>query len=205
MSRRETSAVRKAAAEADSGRTTINRGSLYEGRILVAQAEGFEPRTHGSAGTGAIGAPSGARPVTPPGRASAMASPGLMVLTAVAVMQGYRQLHVIPSAHLRLSQYAFAVCAPLVAVLLARSRRAWRRTLVQRGLLIVAVAIGVATPLVLAGARPEAGPVLGIGDMAVAAVALWAVLAGERGIRWSPLDPGTLEDREAPQAGPHRR
>ena len=112
---------------AGPGPTTANRDSLYEGRILAAQSERFEPRTDGSLATLGAGVPPAPTRPTTPGGAPALASPGLTVLAATGIMEGYRQFHLIPSAHLRLSNYAFAVIAPLVAVLLARSRRGWYR------------------------------------------------------------------------------
>jgi len=185
MSRRETSATTRAAAGAAPPHTTANVGPPYEGRVLAVQPPQFAARIDGPVATRDTDSVTVTRP-GPPGGPPALASPGLIVLAAVAIMEGYRQLHLIPSAHLRLSNDAFAVMAPLAAVLLARSRRRGHRTLAQRSLLVVAVLIGVATPLVLAGHRSEAGVLLGAGDLAVAIFALWAVLAGERRVRWSP-------------------
>jgi hypothetical protein len=188
MSRRETAAARRTDPVAGPGATTPNRDSLYEGRILAAQSERFEPRTDGSLATLGAGVPPTPTRPTTPGGAPALASPGLTVLAATGIMEGYRQFHLIPSAHLRLSNYAFAVIAPLVAVLLARSRRGWYRNAAQRSLLVAALLTGLATPLVLAAARSQSGLLLGAPDLAVAGCALWAVLAGERTVRWSRQD-----------------
>jgi hypothetical protein len=187
LPRRETAAARRAGPA--PVRSAANGRSLYEGRILAAQSQGFVPRTEGSFGTDADGVGPSAPDQAPPAAAPPLASPALVILAALGVLEGYRQFHLVPSAHLRLSASAFAVITPLAAVLLARSAQGWHRTVAQRSLLAVALLIGVATPVVLAGGRSDAGLLLGIGDMAVAAFAVWAVLAGERRMSRSPQDP----------------
>ena len=187
--RRETAAARRLGTGADPVRSTTNGHPPYDGRILAAPWPPFMARIEGSRGAQEGAVVPSAPDVAPPEAPSPFTSPALVIVAALGVMEGYRQFHLIPTAHLRIPDSAFAVAAPLVAVLLARSARGWHRTAAQRALLAVAVLIGVATPLALAFGRSDAGLLLGIGDLAVALFALWAVLAGERWISWSVPDP----------------
>jgi hypothetical protein len=122
-----------------------------------------------------------------------MASPGLMVLAAVAVMEGYHHLHLISSPTWYPPGYAVAVAAPLAAVGLTRPG-AGRRSLAQRLVVGTAVALCALTPVAMAVNRPLSELLIGTVDIVTAVAALGAVLMGERQERWRP------EEAEAGQA-----
>ena len=154
-----------------------NRRSIYEGRIFIEQSPTFDVRVDG---TPVLVQDRGQWSPSPEETGLApLASPGLLALAALALWEGYRHLNVIPSAQRHPSVYAFAVIAPVAALVLTRHRGRGRRTLLQNALVAAAVALGLFTPVALVVDGPVTGPLLGVADMLTAALALATVVVGE--------------------------
>lgn len=196
--RREHSTTRCAGALPGPRGSGTNAGSYYEGRVLVAQPSTFEARTDGApAASVAIAATRRSRPARRP--STSLTSPGLLVLAALAVLEGYRQLQLIPSADWHPSAYLFATGAPVLALVVTWPYRVKSRGPGQRVAVGAAAALAVITPVAMLFDRPHAGVVVGVSDMTLAAIALGAVLAGERLLRWSRPDLSGAGETEPPR------
>ena len=158
-------------------------------RVFVAHSGGLQVGDSVPSSSRMPGPEPAARGDDPDRTAPALASPGLIVLAALAVLEGYRQLHLSPSPQWDPSGYLFAVLAPLAAVALTQTRRGVPRTPALKAVVGAAVVLGAATPGLLVSNRPLAGVLLGAGDLVTAVLILGAVLAAERPIRSS--QPGT--------------
>ena len=110
-------------------------------------------------------------------------APGLALLAAVSVLEGYRWIGVIANRASRPWAMAFAVVAVVVALALTARDGRRRRTLVQRLVVILAMAVAVATVVVLWNDEGWAEDASGVVDLALASTALVALVAGERSRR----------------------
>ncbi len=164
-----------------------NADSFYEGRLLVVQPSTFEARTAGTPEQRSPEpAPKWVDPLHRP--TTSLTSPGLLVLAALAVIEGYRQLQLIPAPQWHTSAFVFAATAPLLAVVVTWPYRVDRRGPAQMVAIATALAFAVITPVATLTNLPHARVVVGLSAMALAIVALVAVLAGERLLRWSRAD-----------------
>lgn len=135
---------------------------------------------------------SGRRPAQPavpvPGREHLLAPPGMALLAAVCILEGYKWIGAIPAGDSRLSTIAFSrggalvftVLATAAAVTLVRADPEGSRTLSQR-LVLPATAVLIASTVVLiASTGTLAKDILGIADLALASALAGALVAGER-------------------------
>lgn len=147
--------------------------------VLLLDRAGVEPGPRPIASPEA--APAGPGRPTPPD--SLFRAPGLAVLAAWSVLEGYRWFGVIAEGGSRPWAVVFAVAAAGCALTLTRADR-WRRHAgVQRLVVIAATAVVLATAAVLWNHRGWSTEVLGIADLALATAALAALVAGERSRR----------------------
>jgi hypothetical protein len=115
-------------------------------------------------------------------------APGLALLAAVSILEGYKWLGVIPGDRSSLSNLVFgrvgaAVFAVLVltaAALLARAGSEPRRSPSQRLVLLAAGAVAVASVVFVAFHASVATRLLGAADLALASVVLGSLVAAER-------------------------
>jgi ferric-dicitrate binding protein FerR (iron transport regulator) len=103
---------------------------------------------------------------------------GLVLLTAAAVLEGYRWLQVIPSSRLPPSAAVFMALVVPSTLLLARPPRPWRRSPAQIVALGAAVGLVVVTVVETVAGRPWSADLLGAYDLATAAAILTAALSG---------------------------
>ncbi len=113
-----------------------------------------------------------------PGRRAELATAGLIVVAGLAVLEGYRQLDVIPPAPRHPAAVVFAVIVLLAIVAFTRPRRGGHRVLVQRAAL-TAGACGAIASLAAAGDLGASAVLLGAIDMVIAALAVGSAVAGE--------------------------
>ena len=134
--------------------------------------------------------PLGARTTGPATeREPVLASPGLALLAAVSILEGYRWIGVIPSGDSRLSSLAsgrggaiaFAVLATAAVLLLTRADGG-RRPLLQRlARLATAVVIASSVALLAATATATAAKdAVGVSDLLLASALAGVLIAGER-------------------------
>jgi hypothetical protein len=118
---------------------------------------------------------------------SGFRSPGLALLAAASILEGYRFLGVIQGGGSRASALAsgrpgallFALGALLGASALTRAASR-RRSLVQGAVVVAALSVLAATSLVEVAGGTTARSLLGITDLALALAAIAAVIVGER-------------------------
>jgi hypothetical protein len=118
-------------------------------------------------------------------------APGLALLAAVSILEGYKWLGVIPANRSPLSDLVFgrvgaAASAALIlaaAVLLARPDKEQRRSPGQRLVLLAAAAVAVATVAFVSFPGSAAARWLGTADLTLAAVVLGSLVAAERSRR----------------------
>jgi hypothetical protein len=110
-------------------------------------------------------------------------SPGLALLAAVSILEGYRWFGVIANSGSRPWAVAFAVTALPGALALTRVEGARGRSTGQRLVVVAAVVATVATAAVLWTGSGWATTVAGIADLALALTALALLAAGERSRR----------------------
>jgi hypothetical protein len=118
-------------------------------------------------------------------------APGLALLAAVSILEGYKWLGVIPADRSPLSNLVFgragaAVFAILVltaAALLARPGSEQRRSPSQRLVLLAAGAVALASVVFVSIHASAVTRLLGAADLALAAVVLGSLVAAERSRR----------------------
>jgi hypothetical protein len=139
------------------------------------------PREHGDEAT--------ARPDTtlPTDVASALRSPGLALLAAISILEGYRWLGVIPAGGSRGSALssgrpgAMLFCGLALPVAVALTRAAGRRRSATQTLVALAAAgVGAATLWVVVADGVLARATFGTAAMGLAAAAIGALIASER-------------------------
>ncbi len=154
--------------------------------LLLERAEiGHEP----AAGAPVLlpRSPTGGGPVPDAAPAASPASlfraPGLALLAAMSVLEGYRWIGVIASGGSLPWAVVFAGVAVVGAPALTRTDGRRARSAISR--LVVAASAGVALATAVALSNPEgwATAVLGIADLTLAGTALVALVAGERSRR----------------------
>ena len=114
-------------------------------------------------------------------------APGLALLAAVFLIEGYRWLGVIHLGTTTVGSFVFgtvglasvALAAPVAALVLTSGRHA-SRWVADDTVTLIAVAVTVATGTVLVVGGPASRAVAGTADLALAASALGAVILGER-------------------------
>ena len=152
--------------------TAPNTPPPYEGQIFVARTEVFDSRTGG-------GPPAAGEIARPRRRGSvnALSSPGLVVLAALAVVEGYAQLDLVPTA--RWHPPVFAVIAVVAAVALIRPARRGRRPAMRWSVVASAIVVGLVTVVATTVGRPLAAPLLVSVDLLFAATCLGAAMVDE--------------------------
>jgi hypothetical protein len=118
-------------------------------------------------------------------------APGLALLAAVSILEGYKWLGVIPADRSPLSNLVFgragaAVFAILVltaAALLARPGSEQRRSPSQRLVLLAAGAVALVSVVFVSVHASAVTRLLGAADLALAAVVLGSLVAAERSRR----------------------
>lgn len=153
--------------------TAPNTPPPYEGQILAAQSGAFDSRTEG----GPASADEIARPRRRHGRVGALSSPGLVVLAALAVVEGYAQLDLVPTGRWR--PPVFAVIAVVAAVALTRSAHVGRRPSMRWSVVASAIVVGLVTVAATTVGRPLAAPLLVSVDLLFAATCLGAAMVDE--------------------------
>jgi hypothetical protein len=103
---------------------------------------------------------------------------GLVLLTAAAVLEGYRWLQVIPSGRLHPSALVFAVLVVSATVFLTRPPRPWVRTPSERIAVAAVAGLTVATVVETVTSRPWSADLLGASDLMVALAIITAALTG---------------------------
>ena len=147
------------------------------------------PDTHAAPGTEvlpprppadgtSVGAPTGPVSAVPSFRA-----PGYAALAAVSVLEGYRWFGVITNSASRPWAVVFGVVAVVGGLALTRSGKGTPRSLVQRLVASAAIAVGLATTVVLGSGRGWAEAATGIAYLALALASLVALVSGERSRR----------------------
>jgi hypothetical protein len=129
----------------------------------------------------AVAPPPAEQRQAPEGRAW-FAAPGLALLAAVSILEGYQWLHLLPVGGWTLSAPAFAVLVVTAALALTRRRRGTPRTGTQRSVVVVALGLMGVTLAGLLVHGHGGSSVLGVSTLLVAATALCEARAG----RWPP-------------------
>lgn len=111
-------------------------------------------------------------------RAPSLVTVGLVLLTAAAVLEGYRWLNVIPSSRLHPSALEFTVLMVPCCLFLTRALRGERRRPAQRAVLGGVVGLVAVTAVEMGANRPWSAHLLGAYDLALAATILSAALLG---------------------------
>jgi hypothetical protein len=124
--------------------------------------------------------PRGAEQWGPPRRGPWFVAPGLALLAALAILEGYRWIGVIANGGARPWAVAFAGGALAVSFVLARSAHPGDRRPSLRIVLAGSVLVASATVVVLFTGERWATGAVGGSDLALATVALTVLLAGER-------------------------
>lgn len=119
----------------------------------------------------------------PSGAASLFRAPGLALLAAVSVLEGYRWFGVITNEASRPWAVVFAMVAVVGALALTRRIGRPRRSVLQRLVVATALAAALATALVLWNHDGWAAYANGTADLALAATALVTLVTGERSRR----------------------
>jgi hypothetical protein len=114
----------------------------------------------------------------PPRGQAALTSTGLIVVAALAVVEGYRQLDLISPVPRHPVAVVFALVVLMALVALTRPPRGGHRTLVEKGA-VTAGAIGVITSLATATTLGTGAVALGAIDMLIAVFAIGSAVAGE--------------------------
>ncbi len=129
----------------------------------------------------------GIRPVvarpSAPVRVHFFRAPGLAVLAAVSVLEGYRWFGIITNGTSRPWAVVFAGLALVAALALTRTDKAGRRPPLHRLVVSAAAVTTLATMAVLWNDGGWATTAIGITDLALASTALVALVAGERSRR----------------------
>jgi hypothetical protein len=131
--------------------------------------------------TGADPAPGAVPGATSP--ASLFRAPGLALLAAMSVLEGYRWIGVIASGGSLPWAVAFTGVAVVGAPALTRTDGRRSRSAVNRVVVAASVCVALATAVALSVPEGWATAVLGIADLTLAAAALVALVAGERSRR----------------------
>jgi len=131
--------------------------------------------------------PIGSRPVPPepdphrPGHpVGPFATPGLVLLAAVAVLEGYLWLHIIPVGPLRPSGLLFAVAVLPAAYGLTRVGPVERTTWLRRVIVLDAGAALVLGPVAVVGRSGTAARAFGVTSLVLAATVIALAVLAER-------------------------
>jgi hypothetical protein len=135
--------------------------------------------------------PADRKPSAPAGLGPALRSPGLALLTAAAILEGYKWLDVIPVGDSRVSSLlfgrvgavAFAAVASAFALVLTRPVAGPRRSPVQWLLVGTIVGQVAATSVAVLSDSMVAATVVGVTDLVVASAAGGVLIAGELSAR----------------------
>jgi hypothetical protein len=103
---------------------------------------------------------------------------GLVLLTAAAVLEGYRWLQVIPSGRLHPSALVFVVLVVPATLFLTRPPRPWLRTHSERVAVAAVAGLTVVTVVETVTGRPWSADLLGASDLTTAVAILIAALTG---------------------------
>jgi hypothetical protein len=114
-------------------------------------------------------------------------SPILMLLAALATLEGYLRLNVIPAGRWQPSAVVFAALAFLSVVALAIPRPYGCRMVAAKTVAVAATGLLAVTILARLLDRPPIAHLLGASDLVFAVIALGAVLANERAAQRKPL------------------
>jgi Family of unknown function (DUF6518) len=110
-------------------------------------------------------------------------APGLALLAAVSVLEGYLWLGIIGDGGSHPWAVVFAGLAVVAAVALTRTDRERRRSTLQRLLVSTATVTALAAAAVLWRDETWAARAIGIADLALASIALVSLVSGERSRR----------------------
>jgi hypothetical protein len=127
--------------------------------------------------------PRGAEQWGPPRRCPWFVAPGLALLAALAILEGYRWIGVITNGGARPWAAAFAGVALAVSLVLTRSARPGDGYPSPRIALVGSLLVVLTTVAVLFTDEQWATVAVGASDLALASVALGLLLAGERSKR----------------------
>ncbi len=111
-------------------------------------------------------------------RTPSLVTAGLVLLTAAAVLEGYRWLNVIPPSRLHPSALVFTVLMVPCCLFLTRALRGERRRRAQRAVVAGVVGLVGVTAVELGSNHPWSAHLLGAYDLVLAATILAAALIG---------------------------
>jgi hypothetical protein len=111
-------------------------------------------------------------------RAPQLVTAGLVLLTAAAILEGYRWLQVIPSGRLHPSALVFAVVMVPITLFLTRPPQPWTRSPLERVAVAAVAGLAVVTVVKTVTGRPWAADLLGASDLTAAVAILIAALTG---------------------------
>lgn len=111
-------------------------------------------------------------------RAPSLVTAGLILLTAAAVLEGYRWLNVIPSSRLHTSALVFTILMVPCCLFLTRSPHGEKRRPAQKAVLAGAAGLVAVTAVAMVVDRPWSAQLLGAYDLALAATILADAFTG---------------------------
>lgn len=126
-------------------------------------------------------------------------SPVLVLIAAVAILEGYKWLNVVSTGGWQPSAAVFVSFTVPIAVVLARPRRDGRRVVAARVVVVASLIMLTLTVLALLIDQPPVTHLMGGSDLLFAVTALGVALANERVLGWSPKPDGTVPDRPRDQ------
>lgn len=149
--------------------------------VTLRDGAGASPLARGSHGV-RLGRTRSMRP-SPSTGAPPFAVPGMVLLAAVAIFEGYQWLQIIPGGSLHLSGLLFALAAVPATWWLTRHGDGRRVGLLRRVAVAGATAVPLFGVLVLLGWGAGASKALGAASLLVAVAVLAIAAASERGDR----------------------
>ena len=120
-------------------------------------------------------------PVAPPEGRPAFAVPGMVLLAALSVFQGYQWLQIIPGGSLRPAQILFAVAVAPLTVWLTRRVTSRRTRVLKRAALVWSVAVTVLSVVAVAGSGTLWPRMLGVVSLLLAVSLLVLAAVSELG------------------------
>ena len=136
--------------------------------------------------------PADASPEWSPPTVPRFASPVLVLIAAVSILEGYKWLNVVSTGGWQPSAAVFVSFAVPLAVVLARPRRDGRRMVAAKAVVAAALVMGTLTALALLVDQPPVTHLMGGSDLLFAVTALGVALANERVLAGSPKPDGTV-------------
>ena len=138
--------------------------------------------------------PTDTSPYWSPPTVPRFASPVLVLIAAVSILEGYKWLNVVSTGGWQPSAAVFVSFAVPLAAVLARPRRDGRRVVAAKALVAAAFVMLTLTVVALLADRPPVTHLMGGSDLLFAVTALGVALANERVLAWNHEAEGTVPD-----------